>query len=52
MGKPTSGMGLDGHNQLPKIIRGVKFADGCKVIAMPDDLQTQTILQAITKNRQ
>jgi putative transposase len=33
---------LDGHNQLPKIIRGVKFADGCEVIAQPDDLQTQT----------
>ena len=26
---------LDGHNQLPKIIRGVKFTDGCEVIAKP-----------------
>ena len=45
---------LDGHNQLPKIIRGVKFTDGCEVIAKPGDLQSQTrrlILQAITKNR-
>jgi hypothetical protein len=33
---------LDGHNQLPKIIRGVKFADGCEVITKPDDLQSQT----------
>ena len=33
---------LDGHNQLPKIIRGVKFTDGCEVIANPGDLQSQT----------
>ena len=33
---------LDGHNQLPKIIRGVKFTDGCEVIAKPGDLQSQT----------
>ena len=33
---------LDGHNQLPKIIRGVKFTDGCEVIAEPGDLQSQT----------
>ena len=33
---------LDGHNQLPKIIRGVKFIDGCEVIAKPGDLQSQT----------
>ena len=26
---------LDGHNHLPKIIRGVKFTDGCEVIAKP-----------------
>ena len=33
---------LDGHNQLPKIIRGVKFTNGCEVIANPGDLQSQT----------
>jgi hypothetical protein len=33
---------LDGHNQLPKIIEGVKFVDGREVIAKPDDAQTQT----------
>jgi putative transposase len=33
---------LDCHNQFPKIIRGVKFADGCEVIAKQDDLQSQT----------
>jgi hypothetical protein len=33
---------LDGRNQLPKIIRGVKFTDGCEVIAEPGDLQSQT----------
>jgi len=33
---------LDGHNQLPKIIRSVKFTDGCEVIAKPGDLQSQT----------
>jgi putative transposase len=33
---------LDGHNLLPKIIRGVKFTDGCEVIAKPGDLQSQT----------
>ena len=33
---------LDGHNQLPKIIRGVKFTDGCEVIAKPGYLQAQT----------
>ena len=32
---------LDGHNQLPKIIRGVKFTDGCEVIAKPGYLQSQ-----------
>src|ERR1700686_3503871 len=32
---------LDGHNQLPKIIQGVKFADGCEVIAKPDGHQIQ-----------
>jgi hypothetical protein len=33
---------LDGHNQLPKIIRGVKFTDGCEIIAKPSDLQSQS----------
>ena len=33
---------LDGHNQLPKIIQGVKFTDGNEVIAKPVDVQTQT----------
>ncbi len=28
---------LDGHYLLPKIIQGVKFVDGCEVIAKPDD---------------
>jgi hypothetical protein len=28
-------IGLDGHNQLPKIIQGVEFADGLKVIPKP-----------------
>jgi hypothetical protein len=31
---------LDG--QLPKIIRGVKFTNGCEVIAQPGDVQSQT----------
>ena len=46
---------LDGHNQLPKIIRGVKFTDGCEVIAKPRrpsiPNRRRLILQAITKNR-
>ena len=29
---------LDGHNQLPKLILGVKFTDGIEVIAKPTDL--------------
>ena len=33
---------LDGHNQLPKIIEGVKFIDGLEVVAKPADPQTQT----------
>ena len=32
---------LDGHNQLPKIIQGVKFKDGLEVIASPDTIQAQ-----------
>ena len=26
---------LKGHNQLPKLIEGVRFADGCEVVATP-----------------
>ena len=33
---------LDGHNQLPKIIQGVKFADGLEVVAKPLANQAQT----------
>ena len=46
---------LDGHSQLPKIIQGVKFTDGCEVIAKPDDASNpnrrRLILQAVTKIR-
>lgn len=31
---------LDGHNQLPKIIEGVKFVDGLEVAAKPRQAQT------------
>ena len=30
---------LDGHNQLPKLIMGVRFANGLEVLAMPADNQ-------------
>jgi putative transposase len=30
---------LDGHNQLPKVVRGVRFADGLEVTAEPIDHQ-------------
>jgi putative transposase len=33
---------LDGHNQLPKIIEGVKFIDGIEVAAKPADPQAQS----------
>ena len=33
---------LDGHNQLPKIIKGVKFTDGLEVVGKPATLQAQT----------
>jgi putative transposase len=43
---------LDGHNQLLKILRGVKFIDGCEVIDQPSvPNRRRLILQAITKNR-
>ena len=33
---------LDGNNQLPKLILGVKFADGLEVVAKPADRQPTT----------
>jgi putative transposase len=33
---------LDGHNQLPKLILGVKFADGLELTAKPDRRQPAT----------
>jgi putative transposase len=33
---------LDGHNQLPKLLLGVKFADGLEVTAKPDRRQPTT----------
>ena len=33
---------LDGHNQLPKLIQGVRFADGIEVAANPASSQSQT----------
>jgi len=33
---------LDGHNQLPKIIQGVKFTDGLEVALKPATIQAQT----------
>jgi transposase-like protein len=33
---------LDGHNQLPKIIQGVKFIDGLEVVVKPATIQAQT----------
>jgi transposase-like protein len=33
---------LDGNNQLPKLILGVKFADGLEVVAKPADRQPAT----------
>ena len=33
---------LDGHNQLPKLIRGVRFADRIEVAANPASSQSQT----------
>jgi putative transposase len=34
---------LDGHNQLPKLILGVKFADGLEVVAKPANRQPATV---------
>jgi putative transposase len=33
---------LDGHNQLPKLIQGVRFTDGIEVAAKPTSSQSQT----------
>ena len=33
---------LDGHNQLLKLVLGVTFANGIKVIAKPTDTQPTT----------
>ena len=33
---------LDGHNQLPKLILGVKFADGLEVVAKRANRQPAT----------
>ena len=33
---------LDGHNQLPKLIQGVRFTDGIEVVANPASLKAQT----------
>ena len=33
---------LDGHNQLPKLIQGVRFTDGIEVAANPTSSQSQT----------
>jgi putative transposase len=33
---------LDGHNQLPKIIQGVTFADGLEVVIQTANLQPAT----------
>ena len=34
---------LDGHNQLPKLVRGVRFTDGIEVAANPAYSQYQTV---------
>src|SRR5436309_14665495 len=33
---------LDGHNQLPKLIQGVRFTDGIEVAANPTSSKSQT----------
>jgi hypothetical protein len=33
---------LDGHNQLPKVIQGVKLTDGLEVVVKPATIQAQT----------
>jgi putative transposase len=34
---------LDGHNQLPKLILGVKFADRLEVVVKPANRQPTTV---------
>ena len=34
--------GLDGHNQLPKLIQGIRFTDGIEVPANPALSKAQT----------
>jgi hypothetical protein len=34
---------LDGNNQLPKLLHGVKFADGLEVSAKPTNRQPATV---------
>jgi transposase-like protein len=34
---------LDGHNQLPKLIQGVRFTDGIEVAANPPSSRSQTV---------
>ena len=44
---------LDGHNQLPKLVHGVKFTDGLEVAAKPAAPQPQSrrlTAAAVTKN--
>ena len=44
---------LDGGNQLPKVILGVKFADGLEVTTKPTTTRQPATAdpQAVTKNR-
>ena len=45
---------LDGHNQLPKLIQGVRFTDGIEVVAKPASSspnRRRLIPQAVTKIR-
>ena len=43
---------LDGHNQLPKIVLGVKFTDGLEVVNRRSSAQSRRLNpQAVTKIR-
>ena len=51
--RPESWRRLDGHNQLPKLIQGVRFTDGIEVAANPassNSNRRRLIPQAITKS--
>ena len=37
-----AGAGFDGHNQLPKLIQGVRVTDGIEVATNPASSQSQT----------